>query len=287
MRDRSFQGSRDVTARYVPRATRTAGWHLFLRLVEREISTAGEYCWMTDLQLGRVFRAVRIHRRMRQADVARLARTSPSSVSRIERGQVGGMSFDVIRRVGGVLEIRLDLVPSWRGGDLERVVNARHSALHERLAERLGRAPGWVSAAEVSYSIWGERGVIDRLAFHPELRMLVVFELKADLGDPAGLVAQVDRYRRLAPEIARGRGWEAATVSCWAVIADTNTNRRRLASHAELLRGSFSADGRQLADWLRNPVERVDGLTFLSYPHPRNGKQSLTAIKRVRVARAR
>lgn len=223
---------------------------------------------------------------MRQEDVARLASTSPSSVSRIERGLFGTLPVDVIRRVSAVLEIRLDLVPSWRGGDLERVVNARHSALHERLADRLARAPGWVSAAEVSYSIWGERGVIDRLAFHAERRMLAVFELKADLGDPAGLVAQVDRYRRLAPEIARSRGWEAESVSCWAVVADTDTNRRRLAAHRELLRGAFPADGRGLTEWLRDPVARVDGLTFLAYPQPRTGKRSLTAVKRVRVARS-
>lgn len=228
-----------------------------------------------------------MHRRLRQADVARLARTSASTVSRIERGQFETLSIDIVRRVGVALEIRLELVPSWRGGDLERIVNARHSALHGRLADRLARAPGWVSAAEVSYSIWGERGVIDRLAFHAEQRMLAVFELKADLGDPAGLVAQVDRYRRLAPEIARGRGWDAASVSCWAVIADTNTNRRRLAAHEELLRGAFPVDGRGFADWLRNPVARVDGLRFLPYPHARTGKQSLTAIKRVRVPRAK
>lgn len=231
-----------------------------------------------------LFRAVRIQRRVRQEDVARLARISPSSVSRIERGLFGTLPFEVVRRVGTVLEIRLDLVPSWRGGDLERVVNARHAALHERLAERLGRLPGWVSAAEVSYSIWGERGVIDRLAFHAERRMLAVFEVKADLGDPGGLVAQLDRYRRLAPEIARGRGWEAESVSCWAVVADTDTNRRRLAAHRELLRGAFPADGHSLREWLLNPVVRADGLAFLAYPQPRTGKRSLTAIKRVRLA---
>ncbi len=241
---------------------------------------------MTDLQLGRIFRAVRIHRRLRQVDVARLAQTSPSSISRIECGQLGGLPFDVIRRVTAVLEIRLDVVPSWRGGDLERIVSARHSALHERLAERLGRAPGWVSAAEVSYSIWGERGVIDRLAFHAERRVLAVFELKADLNDPAGLVAQVDRYRRLAPEIARGRGWEAASVSCWAVVADTDTNRRRLAAHRELLRGAFPAEGRRLWRWLRDPGGRVDGLAFVAYPPPRTGTRSLTAVKRVKVPRS-
>ncbi len=240
---------------------------------------------LNDIQLGTLFRAVRIQRGLRQEDVARLAGTSPSSISRIERGMFGTLAVEVIRRVGAVLEIRLDLVPSWRGGDLERVVNARHSALHERLADRLARAPGWVSAAEVSYSIWGERGVIDRLAFHAGRRMLAIFELKADLGDPAGLVAQVDRYRRLAQEIARSRGWAAESVSCWAVVADTDTNRRRLAAHRELLRGAFPADGRGLGAWLVNPVARVDGLTFLAYPPPRTGKRSLTAVKRVRVAR--
>lgn len=240
---------------------------------------------LNDTQLGMLFRAVRIQRCLRQEDVARVGGTSPSSVSRIERGLFGTLPVEAIRRVGAVLEIRLDLVPSWRGGDLERVMNARHSALHERLADRLGRASGWVSAAEVSYSIWGERGVIDRLAFHAGRRMLTVFELKADLGDPAGLVAQVDRYRRLAPEIARNRGWEAESVSCWAVVADTDTNRRRLAAHRELLRGAFPTGGRGLTDWPLNPVARVDGLTFLAYPHPRTGKRSLTAVKRVRLAR--
>lgn len=195
------------------------------------------------------------------------------------------MPLAVVRAVAVVLEIRLDAVPSWRGGDLERVMNARHSALHERLADRLADETGWVSAAEVSYSIYGERGVIDRLAFHAGRSMLAVFEIKADLADPAGLVAQVDRYRRLAPEIALDRGWDAGRVSCWAVVADTDTNRRRLAAHRELLRGAFPADGRALGEWLRNPADRVDGLTFLAYPHGGTGTRSLSTVKRVRRVR--
>jgi transcriptional regulator with XRE-family HTH domain len=226
-----------------------------------------------------------MHRRLRQEDLARTARTSQATISRIEPGLLATLSLDVIRRVATALEIRLDLIPSWRGGDLERVVGVRHSALHERLADRLGHSPGWISAAEVSFSIWGERGVIDRLAFHADRRMLAVFELKADLKDPGGLVAQVDRYRRLAPEIARGRGWDADSVSCWAVVADTDTNRRRLRSHLELLRGAFPAGRRDLAELLRDPVRQVDGLTFVAYPTVRTGTRSLTAVKRVRLAK--
>lgn len=242
---------------------------------------------MNDTELGRFFRAVRIHLHLRQEDIVRLAGISQSSVSRIERGHLATLPHVAVRAVARVLEIRLDTVPSWRGGDLERVMNARHSALHESLADRLAGEPGWVSAAEVSYSIWGERGVIDRLGFHAERQMLAAFEIKADLADPAGLVAQVDRYRRLAPEIARGRGWEASRVSSWVAVADTDTNRRRLAAHRELLRGAFPADGRGLGQWLRDPAERVDGLTFLAYPRGGTGTRSLSTVKRVRIAKPR
>lgn len=242
---------------------------------------------MNDTELGMLFRAVRIRLRLRQEDVARQAAVSQSAVSRIERGHAAVLPQIIVRAVAVVLEIRLDTVPRWRGGDLERVVNARHSALHERLADRIARQTGWVSAAEVSYSIFGERGVIDRLGFHAGQRMLAVFEIKADLTDPAGLVSQVDRYRRLAPRIAAERGWHSGRVSCWAVIADTDTNRRRLAAHGALLRGAFPAGGRSLGTWLRDPADRVDGLTFVAYPRGGTGTQSLAAIKRVRPARRR
>lgn len=240
---------------------------------------------MDDIKVGTVFRAVRMQRRLRQEDVARRARVSQSSISRIERGQFGTLSLDIVRAVGRVLEIRIDLLASWRGGDLDRVINARHSALHEHLAERLANAPAWISVAEVSYSIWGERGVIGRLAFHAQRRMLAVFEIKADLTDPAGLIAQVDRYRRLAPEIAKGQGWDVRAVSCWAILADTDTNRRRLAAHRELVRGAFPEDGRALTGWLRDPAERVDRLAFIAYPHQRTGTRSLPAAKPVRLVR--
>jgi transcriptional regulator with XRE-family HTH domain len=240
---------------------------------------------MTETQLGGVFRAVRIHLRLRQEDVARRAGVSTSSVSRIERGHIGTLPLRIVRAVAAVLEIRTDLVVAWRGGSLDRVMNARHSALHEQLASRLRNETGWVSAAEVSYSIWGERGVIDRLAFHAERRMLAVFEIKADLSDPAGLIAQLDRYRRLAPDIAQGLGWEGDRVSGWAVVADTDANRRRLAAHRELLRGALPKNGRALKAWLHNPGQRVDGLTFMAYPRRQTGTRTLSTVKRVRLTR--
>jgi hypothetical protein len=56
----------------------------------------------------------------------------------------------------------------------------------------------------------GERGIIDVLAWHAGRRCLLVIELKTELVDPAALLAQVDRYRRLALALARERGWGVA-----------------------------------------------------------------------------
>ncbi len=249
------------------------------------VSAADQDVLVDDRQVGAIFRAIRIHRRLRQTDVARAARISPSTVARIERGSFVQLPLETIRAVAAALEIRLDLMASWRGGDLDRVVNARHSVLHEILAARLGRCDGWVSEAEVSYSIYGERGVIDRLAYHREHRMLAAFEIKTDLTDPAGLIAQLDRYSRLAPRIARERGWDPSTVSRWAIVADTDSNRRRLAAHVSLLRGALPAEGRELRSWLRDPARRVDGLAFIAYPHAQTLTRNLGATKRVRLAR--
>ena len=241
--------------------------------------------FLNDMHLGSVLRTVRIHRRLRQADIARIARVSPTAVSKLERGHFGSTSIDVLRSIAAAIEVRIHLVPRWRGGDLEWVLNRRHSALHERLAERIGRMPGWVSAAEVSFSIYSERGIIDRLAFHRGRQMLAVFEIKADLSDPAGVIAQVDRYRRVALQVGRDRGWIAKDVSCWLIVADTVTNRRRLGAHAQLLREAFPFPTRELRRWLVDPRERCDGLAFLSYPNATTTRGSLTAIKRVRPRR--
>ena len=235
-----------------------------------------------DTRLGATLRSIRVHRRLRQDDVARSAGVSQSAVSRLERGHLGDLELKRIRAVAGALEVRLDLVPSWRGGDRDRLLNARHGALHEALAKRFASLAGWDSAAEVSFSIFGERGVIDRLAFHAGRRMLLVVELKTDLTDAGGLVAQVDRYRRLAPIVARDRGWVARGTSCWVLLADTDTNRRRVALHEALLRGAFPLEGRALGRWLRDPEGQVAGLSFLAFPRPGTGTGTLTAVKRVR-----
>ena len=54
-------------------------------------------------------------------------------------------------------------------------------------------------------------------------------ELKALIVDVQALVGDVDRKRRLAKQVARDRGWDAATVSSWVIVVRSATNQRRVA----------------------------------------------------------
>jgi transcriptional regulator with XRE-family HTH domain len=211
---------------------------------------------VNDLGVGTLFRAVRIRRGMRQEDVAEAAGVTRWWVSRVEQGHLDGLPIDRLRALAGVLEIRLELVASWRGADGARILNERHSRMHDLVAARLAAAPGWEYATEVTFSEFGERGTIDILAWHAASRTLLVIELKTELPDPAGLVAQVDRYRRLARTVARARGWDPLVVAAWVLVAESDLNRDQLARHRVMLRNAFPLDGRFLRRRLRDPAWR-------------------------------
>lgn len=221
-----------------------------------------------------------MRRGWRQLDVALPARVSVATVSRIERGQFEGLSISTLMRVASALEIRIDWVPRWRGGELDRMLNSGHAAMHEAAALEFA-GTDWLTAAETTFAIYGERGVIDILAFHPPTGALLVIELKTDLVDVQGLIGAVDRYRRLAPQIARERGWAIRSVSCWVLLRNTPSNHRRLAAHATVLRNAFPDDGRQMRGWLRQPDGAVAALSFLSDSHTRNASATSSGVQRV------
>ena len=239
---------------------------------------------MSDVRIGITFRAVRRRLGLRQTDVARRARVSPTLVSRIERGQIGSIGLTRARRVSEVLEIRLDVVASWRGGELERVLNARHASMADLALALFEAATGWETASEVSFSIYGERGVIDIIAWHEATRTLLIIELKTELVDPQGLVGTMDRRRRLAHKIVEERGWRPAHVATWVILADTRTNRRHVAQHARLLRGAFPANGFGMRRWLRRPDGAVAALSFLPYPSGMTVSRDAGAPRRVRTS---
>jgi hypothetical protein len=134
---------------------------------------------------------------------------SQATVSSIERGHCGTVSLDTVRRVSAALDIRVDVVARWRAGDLDRLLSARHSRLHELVARAFAdRLPDWSLAPEVSFSVFGERGIVDLVAWNASHRSVLLIELKTEIVDVNELIGTFDRKVRLGGTIARGRGWD-------------------------------------------------------------------------------
>ncbi|HEX3427987.1 MAG TPA: helix-turn-helix domain-containing protein [Candidatus Limnocylindrales bacterium] len=237
---------------------------------------------MNDQQVGGLFRAVRVRRGWRQIEVANRASVSQSTVSRVERGLAGTLPLDVIRRIGATLEIRAELGLRWRGADLDRLRSARHSALHESVARAFARSPGWILAPEVSFSIFGERGIVDLLAWNRRRGALLVIELKTEIVDVNELVGTFDRKIRLGRDIAVDHGWAvgpATPVSGWVILVDSATNRRRLHEHVGMLRSAYPMDGRSIGGWLAKPTGSIRCLGFWRLADATG--RGLTGVKRV------
>jgi transcriptional regulator with XRE-family HTH domain len=218
---------------------------------------------MDDGRFGSAVRAVRHRRGWRQRDLAVRAGVSDVTVSRIERGHLDTLSIRTIRIVASALDVRVDLIARWRAGDLDRLLNARHSALHESVAAWFRDSmPDWELAPEVSFSIFGERGIIDIVAWHPGRRALLIIELKTDIADVNELVGTFDRKRRLARKVAEDLGWEPVSISGWVIVAAGRTNRARVAAHGAVLRAAFPIDGRAIRAWLADPVGKVAALSM-------------------------
>jgi transcriptional regulator with XRE-family HTH domain len=215
-----------------------------------------------DRRIGALVRLLRRRRSWRQAELAEAAGMSRGAVSMLERGLLDGVTLGTFRRVAVVLDLRLDVIPRWRGGEVDRILGRRHSLLHEAFARHLRADPAWTFRPEVSYSIFGERGVIDMLAWHPGRSMILVVEFKTELVDVNDLVGSMDRRRRLAIRIGQDLGWRAIAASSLVVLVDGRTNRRRVAEHRTILRAAFPSDGRHLAGWLRDPSEAVSMLAM-------------------------
>jgi hypothetical protein len=167
-----------------------------------------------------------------------------------------------LRSVAKIFEVRLVLEARWRGAELDRFVGSRHASMSEAVTRLLVDA-GWEVRPEVSFNHFGERGVVDLVAWHPGTRTVLLIELKTELADINSLLGTTDRRRRLAQVIVGQFRWNPVRVAQWVVVAESRTNRRRLAEHRTLLRLAFPADGRSLAGWLAKPDSAVSALWFL------------------------
>jgi transcriptional regulator with XRE-family HTH domain len=240
---------------------------------------------MEDLAVGRLFRELRVRLGWTQRMVATRARISTSAYSLIERGRIEGVPIGKIRRVGAVLEVRLVLEPRWRGAAVDRLLSSRHASMTEVIAAMLMEL-AWEVRPEVSFAHFGERGVVDLVAWHAGTRTLLLVELKTELVDANELLAVTDRRRRLAHVIADPFGWHPQHVGEWVVVADSRTNRRRLAAVRTALRAALPSTGHQVRAWLRRPSGAIAALSFLPDAHGIRDSQRHAPRLRVRPSRA-
>jgi transcriptional regulator with XRE-family HTH domain len=240
-----------------------------------------------DLRLGSAVRAARIRRGWRQEDLADRAKVSASVVSRLERGHLDAMQLRTLRSVCGVLEIRLELLPRSRGADLDRVVNARHAALTEAVVAWLRSRPGWEVRPEHSFSRYGERGVIDAVAWHAGQRALLECEHKTDVIDAGEILATIDRRRRLGRDIVAELGWEPATVSSLLIVGDSDTNRRRIADVGLTFDAALPDRAAAVRAYLRAPDRAIRGLIFFANRLPGQASNRFATAHRVRRAEGR
>ena len=219
---------------------------------------------MDDIRTGARFRALRQRLGWRQQDLAERAGWSQDVISRIERGHLGSMQLDTIRGVAAELEAQLAVQLRWRGGDLDRLMDEGHAKLAGRMIEIL-HARSWDVRAEVSYSIYGERGSIDLPAWRPDARALLVVEVKTALVSAEETLRKHDEKVRLAARIAMEQfGWQPTTTGRLLVLPDVSTARRRMDRLASVMRAAYAMRGAAARDWLATPRGTFGGAIFIS-----------------------
>lgn len=236
---------------------------------------------MDPVRLGHSFRALRIRKRLRQQDLSVAAGVSRRMVSSVELGQMATVRVGDLRRMAETLEADLDIRLRWRGEGLDRLLDQAHAGLVDGVVTLLQRQ-GWDAAVEVSFSMWGERGSVDVFARHVASGTVLVVEVKSVVPDSQAMLHALDRKSRLAPEVAKARGWACSGVARLLVVGESSTSRRRISALGTTYSTALPMSGWAVRRWLRAPAGPMAGLLFL--PYARGGVTSArsTGIQRVR-----
>jgi transcriptional regulator with XRE-family HTH domain len=251
-------------------------------LTNRQISRVRHASGVDLVRFGRGIRALRMRRHWRQVDLAAAADVSQTIVTRIERGAADTVPLRKVERVGAALGARVDVRLNYNGEALDRHLDAAHSQLVEFVAGYL-RGRGWEVVLEATFSIFGERGSVDVLGWHAATRSVLIVEVKSIVPDVQAMLAAIDRKGRLAPAIARDRGWQAGAISTLLVIGGSRTSRRRVEAHAITFEQTFPDRAVAARRWLAAPrrSEPLRALWFVS------SSQQVTGRHRVRRAEGR
>jgi transcriptional regulator with XRE-family HTH domain len=244
---------------------------------------------MDDSRVGRIIREVRIRKAWRQRDLADASGVSQGLISRIELGRLDTLSFGRIRKVGDVLGITISLDAWWRSGNVDRLVDRGHAALVDHVIATL-RADGWVTRVEVTFNHFGERGAADVVAWHPQVRILLIVEVKTRIGDIQATASTFERKVRILPDaLAAESGWRPRTVARLLVVAETHANRAVVRDHPAIFDAIWPARTSETRRWLRRPSISVNdqmrgfgGVWFLPFERTAAAAARCRQVQRVR-----
>jgi transcriptional regulator with XRE-family HTH domain len=236
------------------------------------------------LRFGRQFRALRVRLERRQADLVESSGLSRSLIASIDRGDIDGVTVGALVRAARALGADVDIRLRWRGEQLDRLIDEAHAAVVEATVVLLKRR-GWIVEVEISFAIWGERGSIDVVGFHPAFGALLIIEVKSSVPDSQATIHGLDRKARLALDVVADRGWEIRHVSRLLIVSGTATSRRRVARLAATYDTALPARGATVRRWLVRPVAPIAGLLFVA--NDSHGATRRPAPGRERVRRRR
>ena len=200
-------------------------------------------------------------------------------VSLVERGALEETSLRIVRRVAMAVGISLPFDPRWRGADLARLMDARHASITGVVVERL-RSAGWDVRPEHTFSVYGERGSIDVLAWLPERRALLVVEVKSQIVDVQDLLSTLDRKRRLAPGLATVLGWRPLVTGTVVVLPSEHGARSAVDRHSAIFGTAYPARTLEVRRWIRQPDRDLRGIWFLPVIVPDVGRKRGTGVRR-------
>ena len=237
---------------------------------------------MDDARIGRLLVVLRQRKAWRQRDLAQRSGLSKSAICDMERGRMSRYTLASVRKVMAALGVGAEVFVVGAGhGEFERLLDGDHARLVEAWAG-LHRAADWDVWPEASYSIYGERGRVDLLAFHPATGTLEVAECKTGIWNIQDTGGRLDAKLRLAKAIAAPRGWNVNRVIGALVVMEGRTSRRRIEEHPVLF-ARYDTRGRAATAFVKDPRRPATGLlAFVPLSKSNHGGLRRAGQQRVR-----
>ena len=150
---------------------------------------------------------------------------------------------------------------------MAKLLDERHAALLRAVATVL-QGLGFEVHVEYTFNIWGERGSIDILAWHPLFRATLPIEVKTRLVDLQDLFATTGRKRRLLAAICRAESWESVAAASLIVLPEEGWARSGVRKFAPLFDTAFPARTVEVRQWLHRPSGDLRGIWFFANDRP-------------------